>query len=424
MNSLINKILCISFLIFSSLAMAGDGVSKDTFFLNSTTTEVWPDFKKLLAAHDGISQLGNLRTVTLAEVAHEYAKDEGFPSGKLPFSDFHALFKEQNHFADIVPEAEFLTQARAGKVSLSLKDGVVNSVPATPLKMEESALQAQTVEIAELKKKVEQLSLAVAKNSTWQQNWEEKIGGFFSQFNLLQKKVEGLGQEQGNFIQTQTGALKNMTEELTKKSDTVNFLATDLTKMVFGLQTKVALFEKKVNLFEDSTVTTKVLQKWFVIAGATLATLLLLIFWFMSRKFKEVQESKVSVTAFKEVKDSVSAMKSNTDIVEEIISRLQKENEARKNVVLAENLEAKLKGLKEVNDAFDTIVKKDGKQYVVTVKLDNIEGNGNRYVILKGIRDQHRSVSLKNVESALYKAANDHRLLNENFAVVEEAAAA
>ncbi len=411
MNNFINKILCIFVLTFSSLAMAGDEVSKETIFVNSTTIERWSDFKKSLNEHDGITPLGNIRTITLAQVAYEYAKAEGFPAGNMSFNEFNSLFKVQNNLSDIVNEAEFLTQARAGKIFLptvTVKESVANSIPVNPVKTEESVdLKAQAETIAALKKEVEQLSLVVAKNTTWQKNWEEKLGGFFNQFTSLQNKVAALGQSQNNFIQTQAGTLKKVAAELTQASDTVKFLVTDQTKVVSGLQTDV-------KSLISNTITIPVLQKWFVIAGAILAILLLLILWFMTRKFKEVQEGKVSVLAYKELKDSVSAMKSNSDIVEEIIAQLQKENEARKDVVLAENLQTKLKGLNEVNNIFDTIVKKDGKQYVVTVEYDNTEKNGVVYFNLKGIEGNTEPVALKNVAPVLYRAANDKRLLNEH----------
>lgn len=409
MNNLINRIFFIFVLIFPLLAIAGDEVA-ETVFVNSTTEERWPDFKKLLVAHDGISPLGNLRTVTLSEVAYEYAKDQGFPTGKMSFNDFNALFKEQNHFADVIGEAEFLTQARAGKIFLPTET-------AKAVKTEESVdLKAQAETIAELKKEVEQLSLVVAKNTTWQKNWEEKLGGFFNQFNSLKNKVAALGQEQGNLVQTQASEFKKLAAELTEKTNSVSFLVKDFTKVVSGLQ-------DKVQSFESSSITTNVLKKWFVIAGAALAILFLLAFWFISRKFKDVQENKVSVRAFDEVKNSIASVKENLELVAEDVGHLQRDvYKAGNDVTLAKDLRSKISNLFQNGDEFKTIVEKGGASFVVTVMYSHSSDAGNRYVLLEGVKDQNRPVSIKNVPSVLYRAASDDRLLNENFSVVKEAA--
>ena len=190
---------------------------------------------------------------------------------------------------------------------------------------------------------------------------------------------------------------------------------TDQTKVVSGLQADV-------KSLKSDTITIPVLQRWFGIAGAVLTILFLLAFWFIADKFKKVKTEKVSVTAFKEVKDSVSSVKDNLGVIEEVILQLQTESEANKDVVLEKNLQAKLKELNWDNATFKTIVKKKDKQYVVTVTYKHTMDNGNRYVMLGGIIDQSEPVSLKKVSSVLYKAANDHRLQNENFEVVKEAA--
>lgn len=420
MNNFINKILCIFVLTFSSLAMAGDEVSKETIFVNSTTIERWSDFKKSLNEYDGITLLGNIRTITLAQVAYEYAKAEGFPAGKMSFNEFNSLFKEQNNLSDIVNEAEFLTQARAGKIFLptvTVKESVANSIPVNPVKTEESVdLKAQAETIAALKKEVEQLSLVVAKNTTWQKNWEEKLGGFFNQFNSLKNKVAALGQEQGNLVQTQASEFKKLAAELTEKTNSVSFLVKDFTKVVSGLQ-------DKVQSFESSSITTNVLKKWFVIAGAALAILFLLAFWFISRKFKDVQENKVSVRAFDEVKNSIASVKENLELVAEDVGHLQRDvYKAGNDVTLAKDLRSKISNLFQNGDEFKTIVEKGGASFVVTVMYSHSSDAGNRYVLLEGVKDQNRPVSIKNVPSVLYRAASDDRLLNENFSVVKEAA--